>query len=151
MAIKYIYAHRRGTTEQWYSSDIIPYDGELVIEKDGNLTRFKIGDGVNTYANLKYVNLPGCAVITKKIEISLLASNWEGTKSPYSQVITIDDVTANSKIDLQPSADQLVQLYSNETSLIVANDNKVITVYAIGTKPTTDYVIQATLSETIDN
>ena len=68
-----------------------------------------------------------------------------------SKGTTIDDVTANSKIDLQPSVDQLVQLHSNETSLIVANDNKVITVYAIGTKPTTDYVIQATLSETTDN
>lgn len=55
---KLIVQHRRGTAEQWESSGIVPYDGEIVIEEcaDGTF-KTKIGDGVNTFPNLPYQNL----------------------------------------------------------------------------------------------
>lgn len=152
MPNKFIYKHRRGSTAQWNTSDVIPYDGELVIENcDDGLTRFKIGDGVHTYANLSYANLPGYALLTRKINISLPSANWVGSISPYEQVVSISNITANSKIDLQPSATQLTQLQDNETSLVAVNDAGTVTIYAIGEKPTIDYTIQATITETTDS
>lgn len=55
---KLIVQHRCGTAEQWESSGIVPYDGEIVIEEcaDGTF-KTKIGDGVNTFPNLPYQNL----------------------------------------------------------------------------------------------
>ena len=46
---KYIAQHRRGTTKQWYEAqDIIPLEGEIVIEIDDKnfLHKLKIGDEV---------------------------------------------------------------------------------------------------------
>lgn len=52
----YIVQHRRGTTEQWQQSDIIPDDGEIVIERcDDQTSHIKLGDGKNTFANLPYI------------------------------------------------------------------------------------------------
>ena len=40
--------------------------------------------------------------------VTLLADAWEGTASPYSQVVTIEGVTENSQVDLTPSVEQLI-------------------------------------------
>lgn len=52
---KIITKHRRGTTEEWNSSKIIPSESELVIEEcsDG-LLKFKIGDGHRLFSELPY-------------------------------------------------------------------------------------------------
>ena len=80
-------------------------------------------------------------------ELSLRASNWTGTESPYSQVVEVSGVTANSKVDLNPTGEQLNSLATNRTILNTANDNGTVTVYAIGNKPTEDYTMQATITE----
>lgn len=143
MPNKFIYKHRRGSTAQWNASDVIPYDGELVIENcDDGLTRFKIGDGVHTYTNLSYANLPGYALLTRKINISLPSANWVGSISPYEQVVNISNITANSKVDLQPTTDVLMYLINAEISLTASNDVGVITVYALNHKPTIFYKVE---------
>jgi hypothetical protein len=80
-------------------------------------------------------------------EITLLAAAWVGDDSPYSQVVTIDKVTKNSKIDLQPSVEQLVAFHDKDLAFVTENDDGVITVYAIGDRPTKDYTIQVTITE----
>ena len=53
----YIVQHRRGITENWAKHpDIIPEDGEIVLERcsDGS-TRLRVGDGVHTFAQLSYL------------------------------------------------------------------------------------------------
>ena len=158
MANKFILKHRRGTTEQWLTSDAIIYDGEIVVEKsDGGYTRLKVGDGTKRFSELPYMNMPGYALVTKKIIIELLSSNWEGNSSPYSQVVEIADITENSKIDIQLTPEQLTWLQDEEISLTTKNENKNVTVYAIGYKPSVDFTvqsylgaIQATISETTD-
>ena len=79
--------------------------------------------------------------------ISMPAIYWSNTGSPYSQTVTVNNITNNSKIDLQPTVEQLSQLQDAETALMVVNDNGVVTAYAIGSKPTVDYTIQATIVE----
>lgn len=79
-------------------------------------------------------------------DFSLDADAWNGTESPYSQVVTLSGVTANSKVDIQPTAEQLNSLATNRTILNTANDNGTVTVYAIGNKPTESYTMQATIT-----
>lgn len=53
---RFIYKHRRGTTEQWENSNVILYEGEIGVEKSSDgYTRFKIGDGVSKYNQLPYI------------------------------------------------------------------------------------------------
>ena len=58
MSTNFITQHRRGTAEEWMESNIIPYEGEFVLETfpDGSF-KMKIGDGMNTFVNLPYYNL----------------------------------------------------------------------------------------------
>ena len=79
--------------------------------------------------------------------VTLLASAWIGESSPYSQVVTIPDSTAYTKVDLQPSVEQLDIFHEKDLAFVVENDAGAITVYAIGDKPTNDYIIQATVTE----
>jgi hypothetical protein len=85
----------------------------------------------------------------KSTTVSLLAANWVGDTIPYSQVININGVDVNSKIDLQPTAVQIVELQNEDVSFVVENDNGVVTVYALGGKPESDYSMQALISEVL--
>ena len=79
--------------------------------------------------------------------VDLLAANWVGTASPYSQVVHIEGITVNSQVDLTPSIEQLVIFYEKDLGFVTENDNGVVTVYAIGQKPENDYTIQVTITE----
>ena len=79
--------------------------------------------------------------------VDLLAANWIGDVSPYSQVVQIDSVTENSQVDLTPSIEQLVIFYEKDLGFVTENEDGVVTVYAIGQKPTNDYTIQVTITE----
>lgn len=79
--------------------------------------------------------------------VELLSSEWQGEKSPYSQIVDIDGVTKNTQVDLTPSVEQLAVFYNKDLGFVTENRNGVVTVYAIGQKPENDYVIQVTLTE----
>ena len=79
--------------------------------------------------------------------IDLLAANWVGASSPYSQVVDIDGITENSQVDLTPSIEQLVIFYEKDLGFVTENEDGVVTVYAIGQKPENDYTIQVTITE----
>lgn len=86
-------------------------------------------------------------VACKLTTITLPASDWKGAMSPYSQVVEIDAVSVNSRVDLQPSAEQLEAFREMDISLTTENCNGVVTVYAIGKLPAEDLAIQATILE----
>ena len=90
-------------------------------------------------------SLPTYAVRVSEVE--LLAAKWVGTATPYSQVVSIAGVTENTQVDLTPSVEQLVVFYEKDLTFVTENDGGVVTVYAIGQKPTHDYTIQVTLTE----
>lgn len=84
----------------------------------------------------------------KSATITLLAANWVGDASPYSQVITIPDVTSKTMIDLLPTPAQLATLQANEITLMMVNDDGVVTAYALNAKPIQDYEIPIVITET---
>lgn len=89
----------------------------------------------------------GIADVPKLAKVLILANAWTGNNNPYSQSVTINGVGANSKLDLQPTPDQIVSLQDSEISLMLTNDNGVITAWAIGNKPTKDYVMDVLITE----
>lgn len=91
--------------------------------------------------NLGNANMPKLTTIT------LSASKWSGSSSLYSQVVTCSGVNANSKLDLQPTAAQIVALQDAEISLMASNNNGTVTAWAIGNKPTTDMTMDVLITE----
>lgn len=82
-------------------------------------------------------------------EVSLPANRWDGSGNLYSQVVSIDGVTENSQVDLTPSVEQLATFYDKSLALVAENEDGIVTVYAIGQKPTNDYTIQVTITEVV--
>lgn len=84
---------------------------------------------------------------SKTSTISLSASNWTTATNVYSQVVTVAGATTNSKVDIYPTPEQLVELQNAGIALVAVNEDGVVTVYAINNKPTSDYDMQVTLTE----
>lgn len=82
-------------------------------------------------------------------EVTLLASAWEGSDKLWSQVVTIEGTTECSKVDLTPSAEQLTIFHEKDIAFTTENNDGIITVFAIGDKPTNDYTISAVVTEVI--
>lgn len=80
-------------------------------------------------------------------EVTLLASAWVGAEDPYSQVVSISGVTERSKVDLLPSVEQLAIFHDKDIGFVTENEDGVVTVYAIGDKPTQDYTIEICITE----
>lgn len=87
--------------------------------------------------------------ITKVTDISMTVDGWYGGEGMWSQIVEVAEASAFSKIDLQPSAEQLFVLQQLEAAMTVENAGGVITVYVTGNKPKTDLTIQATITEII--
>ena len=85
----------------------------------------------------------------KLTQITLPATAWKGGESPFSQVVEIDKVSVNSKVDLQPDVELLETLRDKDISLVAKNDAGVVTVYAIGEKPTADLTMQVSITEVV--
>ena len=85
--------------------------------------------------------------VSKISSVKLLASKWVGDASPYSQVVQLSGITENSMVDLTPSVEQLSVFYNKDLAFVTENVGGVVTVYAIGQKPTNDYTIQVAITE----
>lgn len=109
--------------------------------------------GNHIEGNVFSARLSGSAsVVTKSapirlVYITLLASAWVGGAGNFGQIVNVEGVTANSKVDLQPSAEQLAVFHNKDIAFTTENEDGVITVRVIGDKPTNDYTIQATITE----
>ena len=125
----------RGTSGVYIGSGDMPDDCNVQIDPNGEA--LTIDQMIGAY-------------LAKAIRISsvtLFADKWVGTESPYSQVVSIDNITENTQVDLTPSANQLAIFHNKDLAFVTENENGVVTVYAIGQKPQNDYVMQVTLTE----
>lgn len=113
----------------------------------------------NAYMSVEYV-VDTKSYIDAKFEqssssyisyIDLPSSKWQGKDNLYSQVVSIPDVTENSRVDINPSVEQLAIFYQKDITFVTENDDGVVTVYCIGQKPTNDYTMQVTITEVIAN
>lgn len=78
-----------------------------------------------------------------------LSLSWSGSE-PYTQTVEVTGatVTANSKIDLQPTPAQIERLISEGVeALVIENNNGTLTATAIGAAPSTAMTVQCTVTE----
>ena len=162
---KFLYKHRRGTTDDWelMGNEIVPQEGEIVVEIDekNNLHKLKIGDGVHTYAELKYL-MAGDEVVSQVLTrvsrletVTLDVNSWVETAcgtdvvtGAYNQVVELANITSRSRLDLQPDVDMVAEMGALGVSFVTENKGGILTVYSVGNKPTKTYVMQATVVET---
>lgn len=82
------------------------------------------------------------------LSLTLAASGWTGSNSPYKQTVAISGGTLKSKVDLQVDDTAAQQMLDDGTLLIrVDNNNGTFVATAIGEKPTADLTVQAIRSE----
>lgn len=80
----------------------------------------------------------------------VIPTAWVENSGVFTQTLSTSPpgVTANSKIDLQPSSTVLSQLIADGvTALWVQNSNAVLTVYALGAAPKVALSVQCTRTE----
>lgn len=130
------YTPKKGV-DYWNDQDKEDIKGEIKAYSDENIKDIK-----------KKVDLLYAKSLVKTISIRLLASDWvKDGVNQYSQIVSVSNITPYSKIDLQPTLEQLAIFYEKDITFVTENDNKVVTVYCIGQKPQNDYVMQATITE----
>ena len=63
-------------------------------------------------------------------------SAWSSSE-PYTQIVSASEVVpSNAKVDLQPTANQLVELKGRGvTALVISNNSGILTAYALGSVP----------------
>ena len=78
-----------------------------------------------------------------------IGTSWTGT-GPYTQVITVGEADADSKVDIQPDATIIQKLIdAGTTALYIVNDNGVFSAVAIGSAPTESLTVQCTITKTV--
>ena len=142
------------------SDHIDPMDGELVVEFEYNpktkqtTPRLKIGDGTSTFAQLAYIGIESFIFPAKSTSITLQADKWEEVLNDDDKIVgfeqtveDIDGVTQYSKVDLQPSPEQLITFSEKDMTFTTVNEGGNVKVCVVGQKPTQDYMIQVTITE----
>ena len=86
-------------------------------------------------------------VLPRVSTITLAANGWTGNSTPYSQVVEVNTATHATKVELNPTAAQIVSLQNEDIALMAQNDAGTITVYSFGGKPSASMTLQVTLTE----
>lgn len=132
--------------------------GDLYCNSDGILLDKEYIES-NDVATKEFVTEKLLELVNKAAptpaSITLYAGKWKkGTEgNMWYQVVNVENatVTEYSKIDLQPSPEQLCIFHEKDMAFVTLNENGVVIVFCIGQKPTNDYTLQATVMEvTID-
>lgn len=126
--------------------DTVQSDDEVESTNEYTALTKAMSDYADAKENLGSITGGGTARIA---DVELLASKWQGSTHPYSQVVSIPGVTEFSQVDLTPSVEQLAIFYNKDLAFVTENEDGVVTVYAIGQKPAKDYTIQCTITEVI--
>lgn len=100
---------------------------------------------------LRYSKDTALCIGTKTDEITLSASKWveQDGGSHYTQVVSVSGISANTRIDLNPTPEQLISIVEEGLSMFAANQNGVVTVYAMGGKPASDMTLPIAKQEVV--
>lgn len=118
------------------------YHVTTVMNDSGAQMEFKYNADTEIYIDNVIKN-----AMMKVTDITLPFANWNGTTYGYYQSVAVNGVTSNSKIDLQPTPDQLATFVRTGVSLTTSNNNGIVTIHAIGNCPTSDITLQVQITE----
>lgn len=82
------------------------------------------------------------------VDTVFIGTSWTGT-GPYTQVVTVSEADANSKVDIQADATIIQKLIdAGTTALYIVNNDGVFNAVAVGAAPTEALTIQCTITKT---
>ena len=116
-----IFKHRRGTTAEWQSIDLIPENGEIVIEEcSSGIRKCKIGDGDHKFSQLPYIDDAVRILLLKELgnAIKTLTDQLTDTKAELSADITKVQLEASK--NLLETAQALTDDYKASDAAILA-------------------------------
>ena len=90
------------------------------------------------------------AILPKYTNITLSASAWNGSTAPYYQDIASSYVMQTTKVDIQPTSDQLVEWQSEGMAFTTLSFDGSFRVYVTDVKPTADITVQVTMQEMVE-
>lgn len=136
-----------GSEEEWLASLKGRGISDIRMEDGGDkfILHFDFTDGATNSLSFQ----KSVSAAARIADVELPAAAWVGAESPYSQVVTIAGVTKYSQVDLTPSVEQLAIFHNKDLAFVTENEGGVVTVYAIGDKPTNDYTMQVTITEVV--
>ena len=82
--------------------------------------------------------------------VQVRADAWEGSDGAYYQVVDVPGATANCKVNLQLTPEQVVEFGEQDIYFTTENNLGVVTIHAIGDKPLKDYSFQMTVTVVTD-
>ena len=127
-----------------------PLNGELVLEDDNGIPRLKIGDGIHEFSALPYMSID--SFILPKQKYVHLSTEWSVTSdNRYFQEVTVDNatITSKSKVDLQPTSEQLSIFHEKDLTFVAENEGGVLRVYCVGQVPQNSYDIPVTVTKIV--
>lgn len=147
-------------TYETLNGHVKPLEGEVVLEYEVNpntgkkTPRLKIGDGINEFGALPYMSVDSF-ILPTPASVTIYADKWveAADDNRYYQIVTVDNatITSNSKVDLQPSSEQLSIFHDKDLAFVTENENGIVSVYCVGQVPTSNYIIQCTVTEVVTN
>ena len=139
----------KGTKEQWESIRISVNNESLEEATIHYDVPSSLDEAVKEIVSLRsIIDQLYTKSVVKTAVMRLEAPYWEQVgNSRYCQSVVIKGVTANSKVDLQPTPEQLMIFYEKDITFVTENYDGYVTVYCIGQRPANDYDIQVTITE----
>ena len=113
-----------------------------------NLPNTTILNDENAFMEIEYIAEPKSYIkknsgsIAKVSTVTLAASKWVGSKSPYSQVVNISGIPADYTGTVRLTPEQAEAFRGKDVAFMVGNKNGIITVYCIGQKLANDYTVE---------
>lgn len=122
------------------------YADICVDSSNGTVHTFSIIALKETVHKIDMKYIPDC-LMPKTTFVELAEFEWIDDGSLLYQVVEIGGITVNSKVDLQPTAYQILDLQNNDIAFILENDDGVVTAYCLGGRPSKSYTMQALITE----
>lgn len=143
---KFRYPDIKGKTPPEQIADIKRFLWSLVDELNYALSGINETKKETSSAVIKKEPAANASDVIRSVTLS--TAGWVGSSSPYIQSVVIAGVDGNSKIELLPNKEVVMQLFSAGVAMGVENNGGNVVVYALGNKPSADITLQVAISKT---
>lgn len=115
--------------------------------RDGTLRVYALGARPGQDLSFQAL-ITGTGPGARLLELELPAGAWESLgQTLFCQRVTPEGITPRSRINLDLSPEQALSLFGQGTAITLCNEEGLVTALALGSKPSRDYTLQATVKE----